>query len=97
LTVAAIRVDPAALRAAARRIDGIAETFSGAEAPAVAVTPVQATTAAVSAVHSATAATNTAMGARLRSTASAMTTGGSAFATTERLATDAVAAVPGSE
>jgi hypothetical protein len=95
--MATIRVDHAALRAAAGSIEGIAATFNGIDAPAVVVTTAQATTAAVSAMHAAAAAADTAMGARLYSTASAMAAGGCAFATTERGSTEVVTAVPGPE
>lgn len=91
--MAVIEVDPAALHAAAGSIDGIAATFATATAPNVRVSSAQATTAAVSSVHTATTAADSTMAARLRSTASAMVASGTAFATTERASTEAVTAV----
>ena len=91
--MAVIHVDTAALRAAAGSIDDIAATFTATGAPTVAVSSAQATTAAVSAVHAATNAADSAMAARLRSTASAMAAGGTAYATTEHASTEAVTAL----
>ena len=91
--MALIHVDTAALRAASGSIDDIAATFTATPAPAVAVLSAQATTAAVSAVHAATNAADSVMAARLRSTASAMAAGGTAFATTEHASTEAIGAL----
>jgi hypothetical protein len=94
--MASIRVDPAALRAAAGKIDNVAASFTGTGAPAVPVKSAQATTAAVNDALVATAGAEKAIANRLRSTATAMSSGGTAFATTERAATAAIAAVPDS-
>ncbi|MGH3674555.1 MAG: hypothetical protein ACRDU5_02235 [Mycobacterium sp.] len=88
--MAVIGVDPAALRAAAGQIDGVAATFTAARPPNVPVLSAQATTAAVNVVHAATNAAVRTTAARLRSTASAMAAGGTAFATTERASRDAI-------
>jgi hypothetical protein len=92
--MASIHVDPATLRAAAAKIDAVAATFTGAGAPTVPVKSVQSTTSAVSAALVTAAAAEKAIAIRLRSTATAMSSGGAAFATTERASTAAVAAVP---
>ena len=83
-------MDPAALRAAAGGIDGIAATFAATTAPDVPVLSAQTTAAAVNAVHTATKAADRTMAARLRFTSSAMDAGGTAFATTERASTETV-------
>lgn len=92
--MASIHVDPAALRDAAAKIDAVAATFTGADAPAVPVKSAQSTTAAVNAALVAAAAAEKAIAIRLRSTATAMSSGGDVFATTERASTAAIADVP---
>ncbi len=92
--MASIRVDPAALRDAAAKIDAVAATFTGAGAPSFAVKSSQSTTAAVKAALDAAAEAERAIATRLRSTGSAMSSGGTAFATPERASTAAVVAVP---
>lgn len=92
-----IEVETAALHAAARSLGDIADTFSRASAPDAAVPAVQATGAAVRAVHVAARAAETTMAARLRSTAGAMAAGGTSFAETEHASTDAIAAVAPNE
>jgi hypothetical protein len=91
--MASIDVETAALHAAARSISGIANTFSPPTDTDVAVSSVQATGAAVRAVHAAASGAESTMAARLRSTASAMAAGGTAFAATEQASADAIAAV----
>ncbi len=91
--MAVIGADPAALRAAAGGINGIAATFTATRALDVPVLSAQATTAAVNAVHAATNAADRTMAVRLRGTASALEAGGTAFAATERASTKAVTAL----
>ena len=92
--MSSVHVDPAALHAAAGKIDGVAATFTGTGAPAVPVKSAQSTTAAVNAALVVTATAEKTIATRLRSTASAMSSGGTAFATTEHASTAAIAAVP---
>ena len=92
--MSSVPVDPAALHAAAGKIDGVAATFTGTGAPAVPVKSAQSTTAAVNAALVVTATAEKTIATRLRSTASAMSSGGTAFATTEHASTAAIAAVP---
>ncbi len=90
--MASIDVETAALHAAASSIGDIADGF-GFTAPDVAIPAVQATGAAVRAVHTAASAAASTMAARLRSTAGAMAAGGTSFAVTEHASTEAIAAV----
>jgi hypothetical protein len=92
-----IEVEALALHAAARSIGDIADTLTSGGAPDPAVPGVQATGAAVRAVHAATRAAASTMAARLRSTASAMAAGGTSFADTERSSTEAITAVAPTE
>jgi hypothetical protein len=91
--MASIEVDTAALDAAARSIGDIAATFSPAAAPDAGVPSVQATAAAVRAVHAAAGVAESTMAARLRSTANAMAAGGASFALDEKASTEAIGAV----
>jgi hypothetical protein len=92
--MAAIHVDPAALHTAAGEIDGVAATFTGTRAPTVAVRRSQSTTAAVNSALDVAAQAERAIATRLRSTASAMSSSGTTFATTERKSAESIAAVP---
>jgi hypothetical protein len=94
--MSSVHVDPSALHAAAGNIDGVAASFTGTSAPAVPMKVAQSTTATVNAALVATATAEKTIATRLRSTASAMSSGGIAFATTEHASTAAVAAVPDS-
>ena len=94
--MSSVHVDPAALHAAAANIDGVAASFTATGAPAVPVTCAQSTTAAVNAALAATATAEKTIATRLRSTASAMSSGGTSFATTEHGSTAALAAIPDS-
>jgi hypothetical protein len=94
--MSSVHVDPGALHAAAGKIDGVAASFTGTGAPAVPVKGAQSTTAAVSAALAAAATAEKTIATRLRSTASAMSRGGTTFATTEHASTAAIAAVPDS-
>ncbi|OBA98132.1 hypothetical protein A5662_16395 [Mycobacteriaceae bacterium 1482268.1] len=92
--MSSVHVDSAALHAAADKIGGVASTFTGTGTPAVPVRSAQSTTAAVNAALAATAAAEKTIAGRLRSTATAMFSGATDFAATERESTTAVAAVP---
>lgn len=92
--MSSVHVDPAAFHAAAGKIDGVAATFTGTGAPAVPVKRAESTSAAVNAALVATATAEETIATRLRSTASAISSGGTAFATTEHASTAAIAAVP---
>ncbi|OBK73858.1 hypothetical protein [Mycobacterium sp. 1274761.0] len=94
--MSSVRVDPAALQAAAGKIDGLAASFTGTGAPAVPVKGVQSTTAAVNVALVATSAAERAIADRLRSTAAALSSGGTALTATEYASTAAIAAVPNS-
>jgi hypothetical protein len=74
--MASIEVETAALHAAARSIGDIASTFAPATITDAAVPGVQATGAAVRAVHAAAGVAESTMAARLRSTATALAAGG---------------------
>jgi hypothetical protein len=92
--MASIGVDTGALGAAARSIEGVAARFAAGQAHTAPAVSSQRTVAAVNAVHDAAFMAESTMATRLRDTASAMASGGIAFAATERQSTSSLASLP---
>lgn len=74
-----LEVPASALRAQATLCEGLAAELGGATAPGCPAHPHQATTAAVAALHGAVDVARTAMGTRMRSTATSIRTAASGF------------------